>query len=84
MKGVQSKEAPFPYEIKLTVLDLNNVFLSLGADYLKVVSTTFLLVCFLNLNESTCQTREDVFISLQKLFRFLRKSSFRILHFQIL
>ena len=28
---------------------------------LKVVSATFLLVCFLSLNESTCQTRKNVF-----------------------
>ena len=50
---------------------------------LKVVSATFLVVCFLDLNESTCQTRENDFISLQKLFTFSRKSNFRILHFQI-
>ena len=28
---------------------------------LKVVSTTFLQVCFLNLKESTCETRKNVF-----------------------
>ena len=28
---------------------------------LKVVSATFLLVCFLSLNESTCQTRKNAF-----------------------
>ena len=50
---------------------------------LKVLSTTFLLVGFLSLNESTCQTRKNVFISLQKIFSFLRKSNFRILHFQV-
>ena len=49
----------------------------------KGVSTTFLLVYFLDLNESTCQTRENVFFSLQKLCLFLRKSNIRILHFQI-
>ena len=37
---------------------------------LKVVSATFVLVYFLSLNESTCQTRKNVF-----LFHF--KSSFR-------
>ena len=37
---------------------------------LKVVSATFLLVCFLSLNKSICQTRKNVF-----LFHF--KSSFR-------
>ena len=30
-------------------------------DCLKVVSTTFLLVCFLSLKESTCKTRKNVF-----------------------
>ena len=29
---------------------------------LKVLSDTFLLVCFLSLNESTCETRENVFL----------------------
>ena len=48
---------------------------------LKVVSTTFLLVCFVILKDSTCETRKNVF-----LFHF--KSSFRswdnqILTFQI-
>ena len=28
---------------------------------LKVVSTTFLLVCFLSLNKNTCQSRKNVF-----------------------
>ena len=36
-----------------------------------------------SLSESNCQTRENVFISLQELLSFLRKSNFRILHFQI-
>ena len=50
---------------------------------LKVVLATFLLVCFLSLNESTCRTRKNVFISLQKLYSFRRNSNFRILNFQI-
>ena len=50
----------------------------------KVVSATFLLVCFLSLNESTCQIRKMLFIPLQKLFSFSRKSTFSILDFQIL
>ena len=29
--------------------------------YLKVVSATFLLVCFVCLKESTCETRKNVF-----------------------
>ena len=51
---------------------------------LKFVSATFLLVCFLDLNESNYETRKKFFISLEKLFSFSRKSNFRILDFQIL
>ena len=40
--------------------------------YLKDVSATFLLVCFIFLKESNCETRKNVFISPQKLFSFLR------------
>ena len=50
---------------------------------LKDVSATFLLVCFLSLNESTCETKKNVLILLQKLLSFLRKSNFIILHFLI-
>ena len=32
---------------------------------LKVVSTTFLLVCFVFRKESTCKTKENLFISLR-------------------
>ena len=49
---------------------------------LKIVSVTFLLVCFLDLKESTCKTRRMVFILLQKFYSFLRKSSFRTLDIQ--
>ena len=35
---------------------------------LKVVSDTFLLVCFFNLNESTCQTRKNAFYFTSALF----------------
>ena len=48
---------------------------------LKVVSATSLLVCFLSVKKSTCETRMSM--SLQKLFSFLRKSNFRILNIQI-
>ena len=40
--------------------------------FLKVVSATFLLVCFVCLKESTCETMKMLFISLRKLFSFLR------------
>ena len=48
---------------------------------LKVVSATFLLVCFLSL--ALVKLRKKFFISLQKLFLFSRISNFRILHFEI-
>ena len=38
--------------------------------YLEVVSCAFLLVCFVNLKESTCEAWKNVFISLRKLFLF--------------
>ena len=44
---------------------------------LKVVSATFLLVCFLSLKESFCETRKKKLV--QKLFSFSRKLKFRIL-----
>ena len=50
---------------------------------LKVVSATFLLVCFASQKKSTCETWKNAFISLQKLFSFSRKSHFYILDFQI-
>ena len=40
--------------------------------YLKVVSTTFLLVCFVYLKLNTCETRKMFFVSFQKLFPFLK------------
>ena len=48
---------------------------------LKVVSTTFLLVCFLSLNECTCQTREnDFYFNLKALF-ILEKIKFYYFRF---
>ena len=49
----------------------------------KVVSATFLLVCFLSLNESTCQTRKMFFILHQNICSLSRNSKFRILDIQI-
>ena len=43
---------------------------------LKVVSTTFVLVCFLSLNESTFQTRENVFYFTSKALFVLEKIKF--------
>ena len=43
---------------------------------LKVLSATFLLVCFLDLNKSTCQTREKVFYFTSKTLFVLEKIKF--------
>ena len=44
--------------------------------YLKVVSSTSLQVCFLSLNESTCQTRKNVFYFTSKALFVLEKIKF--------
>ena len=49
----------------------------------KVVSATFLLVCFLSLNENTCQFKKMFFILLQKICSLWRNSKFRIVGIQI-
>ena len=67
-----------PPEESSTVKKMNDRSLLLS---LKVVSATILLVCFLSLKESTCETKKNV--SLQKLFSFSRISNFRILDIQI-
>ena len=43
---------------------------------LKVVSATFLPVCFLSLNESTCETRKNVFYFTSKALFVLKKIKF--------
>ena len=50
-------------------------FLATGSP-LKVVSATVLLVCFLSLNESTCQTRKNVFYFTSKALFILKKIKF--------
>ena len=67
----------------LNFIELFAYFVPLSAS-LKFVSATFVLVCFLTLNEVLLKLGKMLFISLQKLFSFSRKSNFRILHFQIL
>ena len=64
-------------------LKLHNIFLTHRVVKSCVCYATFLLVWFLSQNKSTCQTRKNIFISLQKLFSLLRKLNFRIMHFQI-
>ena len=43
---------------------------------LKVVPATFLLVCFISLNESTCQTRKNIFYFTSKALFVLEKIKF--------
>ena len=43
---------------------------------LKVVSATFLLVCVFSLRESTCETRNNVFIFTSKALFVLEKTEF--------
>ena len=43
---------------------------------LKVVSATFLLDCFLSLNENTCQTRKNAFYLTSKALFVLEKIKF--------
>ena len=50
---------------------------------LKIVSATFLLVCFLSLKKSTSGTRKKDVCFSSKAFSFSIKPKFRILHIQI-
>ena len=50
---------------------------------LKVVSATFLLICFVCLKETICETRKNVFFLLWKLFSFLRQSNFKFSDIQV-
>ena len=45
-----------------------------SAYFLKVPSATFLLVCFLSLKESTCQTKKNVFYFTSKALSVLEKT----------
>ena len=47
-----------------------------AVENLKVVSATFVLVCFLSLNESTFQTRKNVFYFTSKALFVLEKIKF--------
>ena len=61
------------------LIPFKNVLLQQSAYYLKVVSTTFLLLCFLSLKKGLVKLGKMFFISLQKLFPSVRKSKFRTL-----
>ena len=54
-------------------------FFKIFSSYLKILSATFLLVCFLSLKESTREFKKNVFYSLQTLYSFSENSKFRIL-----
>ena len=62
-------------EIYRTVNGLNPRYMK-KSDTLKIVSATFLLVCFSSLNENTCQTRKNVFYFISKAFFVLEKITF--------
>ena len=51
-------------------------FDQLSQNYLKVVSATFVLVYILSLNESTCQTRKNVFYFTSKALFISEKIKF--------
>ena len=48
----------------------------LSMEILKIMSTTFSLVCFLCLKESTCETRRNVFYFTSKAFFVLEIMKF--------
>ena len=56
-------------DFSLTALVASTVKITLTS--LKVVSATVLLVCFLSLNKSTCQTRKNVFYFTSKALSVL-------------
>ena len=57
-------------------LDFAPIRKKVNGPELKVVSATFVLVCFLTLNESTCQTRKNVFYFTSKALFVLEKIKF--------
>ena len=58
----------------------SNLFVIMFEDLLKVVSASFLLVCF---KKSTCETTKNVFYFDSKALFVLKKSKFRTLDIQI-
>ena len=56
--------------------DFDPKFIGSLAVRLKVVSATFLLVCFLSLNDSTCRTRKNAFYFTWKALFVLEKIKF--------
>ena len=66
--------------LSLISIYLFTTFMTISYDYdiklFKVVSATFLLVCFLSLNESTCQTKKNTFYFTSKALFVLKKIKF--------
>ena len=75
-----SQKPPFADVFQNTRFFIRNFFLRKWAlkntKTLKIVSATFLLVRFLSLNESTCQTRKNVFYFTLKGLFVLEKIKF--------
>ena len=63
-------------DIKVFIKILNNTFKQ--PLQLKVVSTTFLLICFFCLKESTCETRKNVFYFTSKALFVLEIIKFKL------
>ena len=69
----------FAYFCKFFDQLIQLVFVQVGhalSSSLKVVSATFLLVCFLSLSKSTCQTRKNAFYFTSKALFVLEKIKF--------
>ena len=67
----------FVNEIMFNImLNFKSDFGLTGVYILKVVSATFLLVCFLSLSKSTCQTRKNDFYFNSKALFILEKIKF--------
>ena len=60
---------------------LNGYYIKINYELLKVVSATYLLVCFLSLNESTYQTRKNAFYLTSKALFVLEKIKFKYFRF---
>ena len=75
-----SRKPPFADVFQNTRFFIRNFFLRKWAlkntKTLKIVSATFLLVRFLSLNDSTCQTRKNVFYFTLKGLFVLEKIKF--------
>ena len=65
-----------PLKQSTSIVIVLNIDFYVRKKYLKVASATFLLVCFLSLNESTCQTRKNAFYFTSKTLFVLEKIKF--------